>query len=179
MEGAVSVHDYGWVNVRGGLGAIAVTLVIASCASCGLDFGGFEDGPDAGRPAPPSDAASGAPDAGDPHVLAEDGGHGWGKDAGDPADAPAATGRRAIPDDVLARHAIAYSGYRTGQSPDTATYPTAAQIREDLTLLARGGWTFLRLFDSGTHAERVLDVIKTDHLDMKVALGIWISGTKA
>ena len=33
--------------------------------------------------------------------------------------------------------AICYSGYREGQSPDSRTYPSVAQIREDLHLLAR------------------------------------------
>ena len=39
--------------------------------------------------------------------------------------------------------AICYSGYRNGQSPKTATYPTYEQIKEDLTLLNELGFTKL------------------------------------
>src|SRR5262249_55197482 len=64
-------------------------------------------------------------------------------------------GRRVIPDDVLSRKAICYSGYRRNQSPETRSYPSEQEIKEDLDLLTRGGWTFLRLFDCSPHAERV------------------------
>ncbi len=87
--------------------------------------------------------------------------------------------RRHIPDAVLARKGIAYSGYRTGQSPDLQLYPEKAQILENLRLLIRGGWGFIRLFDCGPHAERVLEVIAENDLDLKVMLGVWISGTVA
>jgi exo-beta-1,3-glucanase (GH17 family) len=87
--------------------------------------------------------------------------------------------RRPLPGSVLARKAVAYSGYRTGQSPDLAIYPSEAQIQEDLQLLVRGGWGVIRVFDSGPHAERVLAVIRAQHLDLKVMLGIWIAGGKA
>jgi exo-beta-1,3-glucanase (GH17 family) len=86
---------------------------------------------------------------------------------------------RPLPADVLARRAICYSGYRREQSPEIMAYPSEAQIREDLQILERGKLNFIRLFDSGTHAERVLNVIATDKLDFKVMLGIWISGAKA
>jgi exo-beta-1,3-glucanase (GH17 family) len=87
--------------------------------------------------------------------------------------------RRHIPSAILARKAIAYSGYRTGQSPDIHVYPGEAEIEQDLELLVRGGWGFIRLFDTSTHAERVLHVIATKHLDLKVMLGVWISGGKS
>src|SRR5262245_6534862 len=67
--------------------------------------------------------------------------------------------RRHIAPAVLARHAIAYSGYRTGQSPEIQKYPSKQEIAEDLALLVRGGWTWIRLFDASTHAARVLEVI--------------------
>ena len=94
-----------------------------------------------------------------------------------PADEPIVL--RPLPPEALARRAIAYSGYRTGQSPEIQKYPNKEEIAEDLRLLARGGWTFLRLFDAGPHAERVLQVIDEGGLDMRVMLGIWISGAKA
>src|SRR5262249_21261257 len=62
---------------------------------------------------------------------------------------------RTTPPEALARHAMCYSGYRGTQSPEAGSYPSEAQIYEDLQLLVRGQWTFLRLFDASPHAERV------------------------
>lgn len=70
-------------------------------------------------------------------------------------------------------NAICYSGYRTGQSPATRLYPSLAEIREDLHLLAPH-WPLLRLYDCTTHAERVLQVIREDRLPMRVMLGAWL-----
>jgi exo-beta-1,3-glucanase (GH17 family) len=70
-------------------------------------------------------------------------------------------------------NAICYSGYREGQSPDTRTYPTLAEIREDLHLLARH-WPLLRLYDCSPHAERVLQVIAEDGLPLRVMLGAYL-----
>jgi exo-beta-1,3-glucanase (GH17 family) len=87
--------------------------------------------------------------------------------------------RRTLPAEVLSRKAIAYSGYRTGQSPEIQAFPSQAEITEDLRLLVRGGWGFIRLFDAGPHAEGVLEAIKKERLDLKVLLGVWLSGAKA
>ncbi len=87
--------------------------------------------------------------------------------------------RRHIDPEVLARKAVAYSGYRRGQSPDTQTYPSVEEIEQDLRLLVDGGWGFIRLFDSGPHAERVLAVIDEHDLDLRVLLGVWIAGPEA
>jgi exo-beta-1,3-glucanase (GH17 family) len=104
---------------------------------------------------------------------------GCGSDDSD-ADAGVPDGaRRTIPDDVLARHAIGYSGYRGTQSPDAQSYPSEEEIKADLDLLVRGQWTLIRLWDCSTHAERVLKVIKDNGLDIKVLLGVWIAGAKA
>lgn len=70
-------------------------------------------------------------------------------------------------------NAICYSGYRHGQSPDTQTYPTVQQIREDLLIL-RQHWRLLRLYDCSPHAERVLQVIREDRLDFKLMLGAYL-----
>jgi exo-beta-1,3-glucanase (GH17 family) len=86
---------------------------------------------------------------------------------------------RPIADAVLARRAMAYSGYRANEDPTAGTYPTPAEIKEDLLLLQRGHWTFIRLFDCSLHAQRVLQVIKDNALDFKVMQGVWISGPKA
>ena len=69
--------------------------------------------------------------------------------------------------------AICYSGYRHGQSPDSKTYPSLDQIREDLLILAPH-WPLLRLYDCSAHAERVLEVIRRDGLPFKVMLGAYI-----
>ncbi len=87
--------------------------------------------------------------------------------------------RRCLPEDVLLRKGVAYSGYRKGEDPRTEKYPSEEEIKEDLDLLARGGWTLLRLFDSGVHGQRVLKVIRDHQFDMKVQLGVWIEGAKA
>lgn len=70
-------------------------------------------------------------------------------------------------------NAICYSGYRRGQSPDTQVYPSVAEIREDLHLLARH-WQLLRLYDCSLHAERVLQVIHEDRLPLRVMLGAYL-----
>ena len=69
--------------------------------------------------------------------------------------------------------AICYSGYRHDQSPDSRTYPTLEEIREDLLIL-QPHWPLLRLYDCSTHAERVLEVIRRDGLPFQVMLGAYI-----
>lgn len=70
--------------------------------------------------------------------------------------------------------AICYSGYRDGQNPDTATYPSYDEIKEDLLIL-HGRWKYLRLYDSSLHAATVLEVIKNEQLDFQVMLGAYIT----
>jgi exo-beta-1,3-glucanase (GH17 family) len=67
--------------------------------------------------------------------------------------------------------AICYSGYREGQSPVTGSYPSLAEVREDLRLLAPH-WRLLRLYDCGRHAELVLQAIRDERLDLKIMLGV-------
>jgi len=66
--------------------------------------------------------------------------------------------------------AICYSGYREGQSPEEGTFPSYAQVREDLHIL-KAHWRYLRLYDCSRHAEIVLEVIRNDGLDFRVMLG--------
>jgi exo-beta-1,3-glucanase (GH17 family) len=75
---------------------------------------------------------------------------------------------------VPAGNAICYSGYRHGQSPDTGHFPSLDEIREDLRILRRH-WRVLRLYDCTRHAERVLQVIRSDRLDFEVLLGAWLA----
>jgi len=67
-------------------------------------------------------------------------------------------------------NAICYSGYRAGQSPQDGTFPSYAQVREDLNIL-RKHWTYLRLYDCGPHAETVLDVVSNEGMDFRIMLG--------
>lgn len=69
--------------------------------------------------------------------------------------------------------AIAYGPHRDGQSPDGAQ-PTTAELRDDLHLMARH-WNLLRLYGSTGPAERILQIIRDDSLNLKVMLGIWIA----
>ena len=68
-------------------------------------------------------------------------------------------------------NAICYSGYREGQSPHERTFPSYAEIREDLLILAKN-WQYLRLYDCSPHAETVLKVIRNEGLHFKVMLGL-------
>ncbi len=69
--------------------------------------------------------------------------------------------------------AICYSGYRAGQSPATAQFPSREQILEDLLLLQRH-WRLIRLYDCGPHAQRVLEVIHREGLQLRVLLGAYL-----
>ena len=69
--------------------------------------------------------------------------------------------------------AICYSGYRRGQSPGERSYPSKAEILEDLQILAKH-WQLLRLYDCSPHAERVLEVIREEGLPFRVMLGAYV-----
>ena len=68
-------------------------------------------------------------------------------------------------------NAICYSGYREDQSPQTGSFPSYEEIREDLLILAKN-WQYLRLYDCSPHAETVLDVIRKEGFDFQVMLGL-------
>ena len=72
-------------------------------------------------------------------------------------------------------NAIAYSGYRVGQSPELNRFPTQAQILEDLTILKKN-WKLIRLYGADQHSQDVLEVIQHNKLGIKVLLGIWLDG---
>lgn len=74
----------------------------------------------------------------------------------------------------LNHQGICYSGYRPGQSPDDGVYPSPEQIEEDLRILAQR-WRYLRLYDTGPHAELVLSAIQRLGLDVEVLLGAWLA----
>ena len=78
-----------------------------------------------------------------------------------------------LPGDEWQSHAIAYSGYRHGQSPDSGVYPSQEQVAEDLHILARN-WRLIRVYAADRHGEDVLEVIRRENIDLKVMLGIWL-----
>jgi exo-beta-1,3-glucanase (GH17 family) len=70
-------------------------------------------------------------------------------------------------------NAICYSGYRHGQSPGDQSYPSKAEILEDLLIL-RKHWRLLRLYDCSPHGQRVLEVIRAEGLPFQVMLGAYL-----
>jgi exo-beta-1,3-glucanase (GH17 family) len=71
--------------------------------------------------------------------------------------------------------AIAYSGYRTGQRPDSGPWPTQEQVLQDLRIVEKN-WKYIRVYGSDRHSEDVLQVIRREKLGLKVMLGIWLDG---
>jgi exo-beta-1,3-glucanase (GH17 family) len=73
-------------------------------------------------------------------------------------------------------NAISYGCYRKGQAPDVKG-PSAEQILEDLNMIKQY-WNLIRIYGADEDARRVLDVIKTNQLPIKVMLGIWVANEK-
>ena len=67
--------------------------------------------------------------------------------------------------------AICYSGYREGQSP-MGDAPSKEQIAEDLDILNKEGYKYIRMYDPNIHARYVLEVIREQKLPMKCIIGI-------
>jgi exo-beta-1,3-glucanase (GH17 family) len=70
---------------------------------------------------------------------------------------------------------ISYSGYRLGQHPDKALYPTQEQVLEDMRILEKN-WVMIRTYGSDQHSEDVLEVIRRENIKLKVMLGMWMDG---
>ncbi|MBS3972156.1 MAG: glycosyl hydrolase [Erysipelotrichia bacterium] len=71
--------------------------------------------------------------------------------------------------------AICYSGYRHGQNPRTETYPSDAEVLEDLLILIKH-FSYIRMYDVSEHAKSVLRVITANKLPLKVLLGVEVKG---
>lgn len=67
--------------------------------------------------------------------------------------------------------AICYSGYREGQSPQTCTYPTYEQIKEDIKILYNMGFKYIRMYDPIVYSEMTCQVIRDMKYDMQMMLG--------
>jgi len=67
---------------------------------------------------------------------------------------------------------IAYGPHRDGQAPGGRA-PTRAQLAEDLRLLSRH-WGLVRVYGALAPTPEMLDVIRTERLPLRVALGVWL-----
>ena len=87
-------------------------------------------------------------------------------------------GMRALPADFGTRKAVAYSPFR-GANPDIAAQVvTRDNVLQDLGLLAQGGFTLIRMFDSSLpYARLTLQAIRDNRINMKVQVGIKIYPT--
>ena len=85
-------------------------------------------------------------------------------------------GLRPLSADFSSRKAVNYSPYRS-TNRDTEVV-TRANVLQDLGLLAQGGFTLIRTFDSSDEFARLmLQIIKDNQINMKVQLGIFIAPT--
>ena len=70
-------------------------------------------------------------------------------------------------------NAVCYGPFRDGQAPGSVL--TETQIKEDL-LIMKNHWDAIRLYISDDNSQNILKVISDNKIDLKVLLGIWISG---
>jgi exo-beta-1,3-glucanase (GH17 family) len=85
-------------------------------------------------------------------------------------------GLRPLSADFSTRKAVNYSPYRSANR-DTEVV-TRENLLQDLGLLAQGGFTLIRTFDSSDEvARQLLQIIKDNGINMKVQLGIYIAPT--
>lgn len=70
-------------------------------------------------------------------------------------------------------NAVCYGPLRDGQVPGSVL--TETQIKEDL-LIIKNHWDAIRLYSSDESSGKILKVISDNNIDLKVMLGIWISG---
>ena len=85
-------------------------------------------------------------------------------------------GLRPLPADYGTRKAVNYSPFRTADRGTEVV--TRENVLQDLGLLAQGGFTLLRTFDSSDNFTRLmLQIIKDNQINMKVQLGVDIRAT--
>ena len=86
---------------------------------------------------------------------------------------------RPLSAEFSARKAISYSPYRTavdGAGLDAEVIPPA-NIKQDLDLLLASGYKLIRLFSSSDKvARQTLQAIRSNNLDIKVQLGMFVGG---
>ncbi len=74
--------------------------------------------------------------------------------------------------EIKYKKAVCYSGYRAGQSPVTGIVPAREQILEDLLLLRKAGFEYLRMYEPNEHARKTLELIREHNLPFSVMVGI-------
>lgn len=67
--------------------------------------------------------------------------------------------------------AICYSGYREGQHPE-GEIPTKDQIREDLDIIIRDGYRYIRMYEPNEYARRVVEMIREEKLPLQCIIGV-------
>ena len=67
--------------------------------------------------------------------------------------------------------AVCYSGYREGQHPGKGVYPTCEQIKEDLEIIVKEGFKYIRMYDACDYSRNVCKVIRENNLPLKLMLG--------
>lgn len=67
--------------------------------------------------------------------------------------------------------AVCYSGYRENQSPRDNTFPTKSQIKEDLEIILKHEFSYIRMYDANAYAEMVCQVIQEESFPLKLMLG--------
>jgi exo-beta-1,3-glucanase (GH17 family) len=84
--------------------------------------------------------------------------------------------RRPLPEDFTTRVTVNYSPYREATGPEQlgAEVITLAEIEQDLRLIRAAGIGMIRLFSSRAFGDKVLGVIRTQRLDLKVQLGAFV-----
>jgi exo-beta-1,3-glucanase (GH17 family) len=92
---------------------------------------------------------------------------------------PGSSALRPLGPEFLARKAVNYSPYRDSLKNEDRPNEdvTDDEVFQDLLLLEKAGFGLIRLFDSNEKvAQRVLRVIDSKKLDIKVYLGMWMAG---
>lgn len=69
-------------------------------------------------------------------------------------------------------NAISYGCYRQGQAPGVKG-PSESELLEDLNII-KEHWNLIRLYGSDPDTERILEVIHSQNLPIKVMLGMWL-----
>lgn len=68
--------------------------------------------------------------------------------------------------------AICYSGYRKNQNPLNGDVPSKEEIAQDMEILAKDGYTYVRLYDPNVQARRALEIIRERKLPLQCLVGI-------
>lgn len=70
-------------------------------------------------------------------------------------------------------NAVSYGCYRKGQAPGVVG-PSKEEILEDLNIL-KEHWNLIRIYNADDDARRILEVIRTNDLPIKMMLGVWLA----